>query len=90
VEAGYRIQINLGSLTGMYGRKTRKAAQWLLAKDLVDFVGSDAHTPAQAAEAFGEGFAELTESVDPATLQRLLVDNPRKLLQGEAHGQEDR
>jgi protein-tyrosine phosphatase len=81
--AGYRLQINLGSLAGMYGRKVRKAAEWMLKHDLVDFVGSDAHTPQQATEAFGEGLAVLLELVDEARQRRMLVDNPRQALTGE-------
>jgi tyrosine-protein phosphatase YwqE len=77
------LQINLGSLAGMYGRKVRKAAEWMLKHDLVDFVGSDAHTPQQATEAFGEGLAVLLELVDEARQRRMLVDNPRQALTGE-------
>lgn len=80
VEAGYRLQVNLGSLIGFYGRRVRKAAEWLLKEDLVDFVASDAHTPAQAADVYNLGVEALTELVDPAEVQRLLVDNPRRAL----------
>ncbi|NLH49822.1 MAG: hypothetical protein GX444_14670 [Myxococcales bacterium] len=81
--AGYRLQINLGSLTGMYGRKARKAAEWMLKHELVDFVGSDAHTPKQAMEAFGAGLEELRELVGEAELDRLLIANPAEALGGK-------
>jgi len=79
-EAGYRLQINLGSLIGWYGRRVRKAAEWLLRQNLVDFIASDSHTPAQAAEVYGLGIEALGELVDQAEMQRLLIDNPRRAL----------
>ena len=86
VHAGYRIQINLGSLCDFYGRKVRKAALWLLKHDWVDFVGSDSHTPKQAAQVYVDGMEVLANCVGEAGMQRLLVDNPRAALQGEGDG----
>lgn len=41
--AGLLMQINLLSLAGAYGKAERKMAEWLMDKDLVDFVGTDLH-----------------------------------------------
>jgi protein-tyrosine phosphatase len=81
-EAGYLIQLNLGSLVGMYGRGPRKAAEWLLKKNQVDFVGSDAHTPKQAEQTYGEGLAALRHVVGDEGLRRLLVDNASAAVAG--------
>jgi len=86
VDAGYLIQINLGSLSGFYGRRIRRAAEWMLKKRLVDFVGSDSHTPKQAAECFTEGMEVLRDHVGEAGMQRLLVDNPRRVIGGGDNG----
>ncbi len=79
-DAGYLLQLNLGSLAGMYGRGARKAAEWLLKKDQIDFVGSDAHTPKQAEQTYGEGMAALKHAIGTERLRKLLVDNPRAIL----------
>jgi protein-tyrosine phosphatase len=42
-ESGYFIQVNVGSLTGFYGKKVKKVAKYLIKHRLVDFVASDAH-----------------------------------------------
>jgi len=76
-EAGYLVQINLGSLIGMYGRRARKAAEFMLKNDLVDFAASDAHTPKYAAEIYGEGVQQLNRLVGEQQVRRLLHDNPR-------------
>lgn len=42
-DRGVLLQMNINSLTGHYSLPTRKAAQWLIDKDLISFVGSDCH-----------------------------------------------
>jgi protein-tyrosine phosphatase len=80
VAAGYRLQINLCSLSGLYGRHAAKAAEWIVKHGLADFAGSDAHSPEQAAEAFGEGMQLLRKYAGAEGLQRILIDNPRAVL----------
>lgn len=40
---GVLFQVNLLSLAGHYDKRCKQAAEWLLAHDMVDFVGSDLH-----------------------------------------------
>jgi protein-tyrosine phosphatase len=40
---GVYLQMNINSVTGHYSIPTKKAAQWLIDKDLISFVGSDCH-----------------------------------------------
>ncbi len=42
-DRGILLQMNINSITGHYSAQTRKAAQWLIDKDLISFVGSDCH-----------------------------------------------
>lgn len=42
---GVLLQINYASLLGAYGSKAKKMAKKLLKLNLIDFVGSDIHTP---------------------------------------------
>ncbi|HWY98322.1 MAG TPA: CpsB/CapC family capsule biosynthesis tyrosine phosphatase [Bacteroidia bacterium] len=42
-DRGIYLQMNINSITGHYSAQTRKAAQWLIDKDLISFVGSDCH-----------------------------------------------
>lgn len=42
-DAGCLLQLNLLSLTGYYGKKTKQVALKLLEGDLIDFVGTDLH-----------------------------------------------
>ena len=42
-EMGFRLQVNLLSLTGFYGSGVKKAARFILEKGLADLVGTDLH-----------------------------------------------
>jgi tyrosine-protein phosphatase YwqE len=42
-DRGVKLQLNLNSLTGGYGKDIKKMAEALIEKDLIDMVGSDCH-----------------------------------------------
>lgn len=44
-EAGLSFQINVNSTNNFYGKKAKKAVEYLINNGLVDFVGSDTHRP---------------------------------------------
>lgn len=43
VDQGCELQVNILSLTGYYGENVSKTAEWLLKKNLITFLGTDAH-----------------------------------------------
>ncbi len=49
-EEGARLQINLPSLAGFYGREVGRKAKLLLAKGYADLYGTDTHSPAMLSE----------------------------------------
>lgn len=42
-DQGCEFQVNLLSLAGYYNRPSREAAEWLISKQMVDYLGSDLH-----------------------------------------------
>lgn len=46
INCGYKLQLNLLSLTGYHGKQAQKLAQYLLAEERYDFVGTDTHSNA--------------------------------------------
>lgn len=66
---GLLMQANAGSLTGVYGSTARKNIEYLISRDYVDFIASDAHNllrrntdlsecKAVLVERFGEQYAD--------------------------------
>lgn len=43
-DMGVRFQLNLFSLTGLYGKEAQKNAEWLVQKGLYDLSGTDTHS----------------------------------------------
>ncbi|RYG45525.1 MAG: histidinol phosphatase [Chitinophagaceae bacterium] len=43
MELGFKLQVNLLSLTGHYGKEVAKAAEYLVKNELVSFVATDLH-----------------------------------------------
>jgi tyrosine-protein phosphatase YwqE len=42
-EKGVLFQLNINSVTGYYSKETRKTAEQLIEKNMIDFLGSDCH-----------------------------------------------
>jgi protein-tyrosine phosphatase len=83
VEAGSALQLNLGSLVGVYGRDVRRRAERLLAEGLYAVAASDLHRPEAADRTLGEGLEALRRQAGDAAVQLLLDQNPHRLLRGE-------
>lgn len=80
VRMGYLLQINLGSIAGMYGRRVAKTAKRLLDNDLVTVVASDIHSQKYCERIFGEGIERLEKIAGGRGLQRYLSTEPARLL----------
>jgi tyrosine-protein phosphatase YwqE len=67
---GCSLQINTISLTGYYGKETRKTAESMIDNEIVDFISSDMHHLKHA--------AAFKNALTLPYLQRLLTDYPLK------------
>lgn len=83
-ERGVLLQINSGSLTGMFGKHACANAQKLLTNGLVDFIGSDAHRPQGRNTDLTGAAAAIKKLVGEEYWQRIAVTNPQKIIANEA------
>ena len=82
VQAGAHLQLNLGSLAGAYGRSSRALARQLLDRGLYSVAATDLHGAKEALDMLGAWVDDLTGAVGPKLRDRLLGENPRRLLEG--------
>jgi len=78
-ERGIALQVNIGSLTGRYGRAARRVAETLLRRNAVAIVASDAHGAGVTFDDLDQGIQRLNE-LSGNGAQLLLTERPRALL----------
>ncbi len=79
-EMGCKLQLNKGSVFGGFGTTARYVARWMLAKDMVDVAGSDAHDTRHRTTNM-QHFAEyITEQYSAALCHKILITNPTTIL----------
>jgi protein-tyrosine phosphatase len=74
--------VDLGAVAGAYGWLQKRAARRLLEENLVHAVATDVHRPDDA-RAAAAGMAWIRKRLGPDTLDRLLGENPRRILAGD-------
>ncbi len=82
VRLGGALQLNLGALAGVYGRPARKVAERLVSEGLYAVAATDLHRPDGVREWLDEALAALEKRAGAAALERLLAENPRRILAG--------
>jgi protein-tyrosine phosphatase len=83
VRLGAALQLNLGSLAGIYGRHVRKQAEGFLSEGLYAVAATDLHHPEGAEEWLPEALDALEERAGAPAVERLCAANPRRILAGE-------
>lgn len=82
-ETGAYIQINAGSILGKEGFSAKRFCRKLLKEQRVHLVGSDAHGVKRRASCLGECAAYLEKKLGSREAQRILTENPEKLITNE-------
>jgi protein-tyrosine phosphatase len=80
LEKGCVIQVNGGSVLGIYGRKVRKASWTLLKEDLVHIIASDSHGSAVKPHDLGSIYSALRGKIKKAKLKLWLSVNPGSIV----------
>jgi protein-tyrosine phosphatase len=83
VEAGALLQINVGSITGLYGSAVKKNVIKLIKNDMVHFIGTDAHDTRKVYDVYEKAMKKISKLMDSETLDIILNENPDKVLENE-------
>ena len=81
--AGSFLQINAGSLTGEFGRPTRKCARALLRLQVLKVLASDAHDPFARRPVLSAGVAAAAAIIGAREAQALVYRNPATIVFGK-------
>lgn len=80
---GCLIQVTAASLTGRFGKQAIATCDYLLERNWVHFIASDAHSLRGRPPAMRKAYEFLCRHYGLATADRLCTDNPRAAFQGD-------
>ncbi len=83
VRLGAALQLNLGALTGLYGKGALRLAEQFLDEGLYAVAATDLHRADGAHEWLDEALSALEHRAGVKGLERLLAENPRRVLAGD-------
>ena len=82
IYSGYLIQLDAGSLLGHFGPICQNVAKLLLKRNMVHFIGSDAHNDKKRNFCLLPA-VDIARSIMGDNVDVLVNDNPRRLISGE-------
>ena len=77
------VQITAGSLTGEFGREEQACARYLLQKEAVHFIATDAHSADFRRPILSEGLKSAAKIIGQERAKKLVLDNPAAVLKDE-------
>lgn len=80
INAGYALQVNLGSLSGAYGKVYQKAAEKIIVAGQAFVASSDCHREQDVDPFVIQGLKALEKLVGKSGVQKLTIDGPAALL----------
>lgn len=83
-EQGCLVQVTANSFTGYWGSRSQKMAEWLLKRQAIHVIASDAHDPARRPPVLSEARKAVTELAGAEVADALLVGNPAAIVDGES------
>jgi protein-tyrosine phosphatase len=83
VRLGGAHQLNIGSLSGLYGRAVRRQAERFLGEGLYAVAATDLHQPDGARRWLEAGLGALGKRAGADGLRLLCAENPGRILRGE-------
>lgn len=83
VEKGVLTQANVGSLTGKYGKTSRKTAKTLLTLNLIHMLSTDVHSVSNGSCTLSQGMEIAAKVVGIERAKEMVTSVPEKVIRGE-------
>jgi protein-tyrosine phosphatase len=84
VEQGCLVQVTASSFTGAWGSTARRAAEWLLKREAVHVIATDAHSTHHRPPVLSAGREAVAKIAGSDVARALTGDNPAAIVAGEA------
>jgi len=84
VEMGCAVQVTASALTGFWGDRVSRAAEWLFKRDAVHILATDAHDVEKRKPILSEGRDEVAALYGEDVARALVQENPKAIVSGQA------
>jgi protein-tyrosine phosphatase len=84
VEQGSLVQVTANSLTGFWGRRSKEMAEWLLKREAVHVIASDAHDPERRNPVLSQARDVVAGLVGKEVADALVTHNPAAIVDGKS------
>jgi protein-tyrosine phosphatase len=82
VEQGCLVQVTANSITGFWGSRSKKMAEWLLEREAVHVVATDAHDPARRSPVLSQARDAIAALAGNEIAEALVMHNPAAIVDG--------
>jgi protein-tyrosine phosphatase len=82
IEQGCLVQVTANAVTGAWGSRSRKMVEWLLERNGIHVVASDAHDPVRRPTVLSAARDEIARLAGPEVARTLVSDNPAAIVEG--------
>jgi protein-tyrosine phosphatase len=82
VKSGTLVQITAQSLTGDFGSRERKCAEWLLKHEMVHFIATDVHSLTGRPPILSKALKRASKIMGEEAARALVSHNPRQIING--------
>lgn len=84
IEQGCLVQVTANAVTGAWGKASQKMARWLLQRQAIHVVASDAHDTANRKPIMSEAKRAIAELAGSEVAERLVTHNPTAIVEGRS------
>jgi protein-tyrosine phosphatase len=84
VEQGCLVQVTANAVTGAWGPRSKKMAEWLLKREAVHVIASDAHDPVHRRPIMSEARDAVAELAGAEVAEALVTHNPEAIVEGKS------
>jgi protein-tyrosine phosphatase len=84
VEQRCLVQVTANAITGFWGSRSKKMAEWLLKREAVHVVASDAHDPERRKPVLSEARHAVAKLASEEVADALVLQNPAAVIDGKS------
>ena len=84
VEQGCLVQVTANAVTGFWGSRSKKMVEWLLEREAVHVVASDAHDPERRSPVLSQARKAVAVLAGDEIADALVTHNPAAIVDGKS------